>query len=86
MGQYEGTANKQQIYLKAGTGYDCAGQNKEIEAFMLTIACLNWLSILILGATLPTGSRKRFWLCSLLKDKIVNDVCLNVGKRKTIYL
>lgn len=48
--------NFEYVYLKAGTGYDCAGQNKDIEEFIATAANLSWFSRLTFGATLPTGS------------------------------
>lgn len=57
---------KRNCYLKAGTGYDCAGQNMEIDSDRPTAACLNWLSKLIFGATLPTGSKS-----NILKQKFI---------------
>lgn len=50
--------NRKTSYLQAGTGYDCAGQNRDIDEFIATAANFSWFSKLIFGATLPTGSKE----------------------------
>lgn len=44
------------LYLKAGTGNDCAGQKRVMIDPASMYTTLNFSRTVILGATLPTGS------------------------------